>query len=252
MLVLRHFIVILRMGQKLTENEDGAGAAVDKVGRFGGADMALSQEKRRDRQQKLLAVAEGLIRQGREVGGFSMAQLAAAGGVSPATPYNLLGTKADILAQIVRAEFARFEVRLSSLPTADPLERLLLATGAVVDQYAMDRAFYQGLYSATLTVEDNDVRALMGKEGHLLWEALVEDAISSGQLAGWVRAKPLTDLLLRIISVTTQTWLADQWSSERFAIEMRHAVTLLLAAAATPDWRERLVNEAAAAHSQIE
>lgn len=214
--------------------------------------MALSQEKRRDRQQKLLAVAESLIRQGHDVGGFSMAQLAAAGGVSPATPYNLLGTKSDILALIIRAEFARFEERLNSLPPASPLDRLRLATDAVVTQYASDRAFYHGLYSATLTVEDNDVRALMGKEGHLLWEALVDAAISSGQLAKWVRAKPLTDLLLRLISVTTQTWLADRWSSDRFAVEMEHAICLFLASVAAPELRDALIDEAAAAHRKID
>lgn len=213
--------------------------------------MALSSEKRRARQQRLLAVAEGLIRQGNDIGGFSMAQLASEGGVSPATPYNLLGTKGDILAQIVRAEFARFETRLSALPDVDPLQRLRLATDAVVEQYTSDRDFYRGLYGATLTVEDNDVRASMGSEGHLLWEALVDAAIASGQLAGWVRAKPFTDLLLRIISVTTQSWLADKWTSHRFALEMRHAVALFFASAAATALRETLIQDASAAHLQI-
>lgn len=214
--------------------------------------MALSQEKRRDRQLKMLAVAEGLIRQGPGAGGFSMGQLAAAAGVSPATPYNLLGTKADILALIVRAEFDRFEARLEDIPPASALDRLRLATSAVVAQYSADRAFYQGLYSATMTVEDNDVRRLMGSAGHQLWEALVMAAIESGQLAPWVRARPFTDMLLRLISVTTQTWLAENWSEERFSVEMAQASTLLFASAAAPSLRDSLIAEAAAWHRDIE
>lgn len=214
--------------------------------------MALSQEKRRDRQLKMLAVAEGLIREGQDAGGFSMGQLAVAAGVSPATPYNLLGTKSDILAHIVRAEFDRFEDRLATLPAASPLDRLRLATAAVVAQYTGDRAFYHGLYSATMTVDDNDLRRLMSSAGHHLWEALVEAAIASGQLAPWVRAKPFTDLLLRVISVTTQTWLAENWSSRRFDVEMAQAISLLLAPVTAPELRDALIAEAAARHHDID
>ena len=214
--------------------------------------MALSQEKRRDRQLKMLAVAEELIRQGQDSGGFSMGQLAAAAGVSPATPYNLLGTKSDILAQIVRAEFDRFEARLAALPQVSPLDRLRLATDEVVAQYTADRAFYHGLYSATMTVEDNDVRRLMGSAGHELWEEIVKAAIDSGQLAPWVCERPFTDLLLRLISVTTQTWLAENWSGDRFGVEMSHAITLLLASAAAPELRDAMLAEAAGLHGNIE
>lgn len=54
--------------------------------------MALSDELRAARCRNLVDAAHALIR---ETGGtgFSMVQLAEKAGVSPATPYNLLGSK---------------------------------------------------------------------------------------------------------------------------------------------------------------
>ena len=214
--------------------------------------MALSEEKRNDRQQKLLRAAEQLMRTSGDAAGFSMAQLAIAGGVSPATPYNLLGTKSDILAMIVRAEFARFEARLTALPPTDPLDRLRRAIAEVVRQYASDRAFYLGLYRSTASVEDNAVRQRMLSEGHTLWEELVSAAAAVGQLAPWVRVPPLTELLLRQMSITTQAWLAEHWHEDRFAAEMAQAVTFLLATAVTDERRPELIAEAAALQTRVD
>ena len=57
--------------------------------------MAISPERREARRRNLALAAQALIRE-RGDAGFSMAQLAERAGVSPATPYNLVGSKAAL------------------------------------------------------------------------------------------------------------------------------------------------------------
>ena len=86
--------------------------------------MALSARTRDARRRHLVDSAAGLIRDGGGAG-FSMLQLADRAGVSPATPYNLLGSKSELLRLIVADEFSSFVARLGGLPPLAPLARLL-------------------------------------------------------------------------------------------------------------------------------
>ena len=195
-------------------------------------------------------MAQALIREQGDAG-FSMAQLAARAGVSPATPYNVLGTKSEVLRLVVREEFDNFEGRLEAAQSTSPLARLLVATALVVTHYEADRPFYRGLYRAALSVEAGEMRDLMSAAGRSLWQALVADAVESGELVASVVAQPLTDLLLLTIAATTQAWLAEGWTHERFALSMAGAVRLMLASVANAPWRDRLVQDALAAHADL-
>lgn len=212
--------------------------------------MALSAARREDRRRRLVEAAQALIREGGDTG-FSMTQLAARAGVSPATPYNLVGAKSELLRLIVRDEFESFAAKLVAVRHESPLMVLLDATALVVSHYEADRPFYRGLYRAAASVEATEVHVMMADEGRALWRGFVRDAVDSGELEAFVKVEPFTDVLLRNISATTQAWLADEWTAERFALEMAGAVRLVIASMAAPPIRDRLVREAVAAQTAI-
>ena len=150
--------------------------------------MAISEETRTARRQHLVDCAHALIRE--SGADFSMLQLAARAGVSPATPYNLLGSKSEVLRGVVRDEFARFSTRLAGLPPASAgLPRLLAAIDLVVVHYSAERDFCRGLYQAALGTE---VRGMMSEAGLGLWSALVTGALGRGGLAPLLPATALT------------------------------------------------------------
>ena len=62
--------------------------------------MALSAERREARRRHLVDAAASLVRVDGGTG-FSMLQLAGRAGVSPATPYNLIGSKSELLRLLV-------------------------------------------------------------------------------------------------------------------------------------------------------
>ena len=190
--------------------------------------MALSAETREARRRHLVDTAACLIRENGGTG-FSMLQLAERAGVSPATPYNLLGSKSDLLRLIVADEFRSFVDRLAGLPPLAPLPCLLAAADAVVDHYCADQAFYRGLYLSAGGAEGGELRTLMQQEGRHLWRQMVEAAFASGELRPLAAPDALTDVLLRSIGGVTEAWLAEQWTCSQFAAEMALSVRLLFA-----------------------
>lgn len=195
--------------------------------------MALSEARREARRQRLIAFAQALIRENAGAG-FSMAQLAQRAGVSPATPYNLIGPKSEVLRLVVRAEFDGFVHRLDDLDGKAGLVRLRTAAERVSTHYLADRAFYLGLYRASSGVEGAELYGLMQSEGRSLWSSLIAAACESGELGPLARAQTFTDTLLRTISAVTQAWLTESWCGPRFTLELRHACDLLFCAVAAP------------------
>jgi AcrR family transcriptional regulator len=212
--------------------------------------LALSSERREARRLRLVEAAEALIRE-RGDAGFSMAELAARAQVSPATPYNLVGSKAEILRRVVRADFTRFTDRLAGLGPAAPLAHLLRAADLVVSHYEADRPFYRGLFRAAFSADVAEVRDMMSLEGRALWQGWVEAALAAGDLADWVRPGPLTVVFIRTIGSTAQTWLSEGWPRGRFELEMSHSTRLILASVAAPVHRPALAAEIASAQAAI-
>ncbi len=189
--------------------------------------MALSPGAREARRRNVIDAAHALIR---ETGGtgFSMAQLAQRAGVSPATPYNLLGSKAEVLRRVVDDEYASFAARLAELPPLAPLPRLLRAIDLVAVHYLAEPQFYRGLYGAMVGVEGNPLRETMHDQGQLLWSGMVQAGQDAGALAPLLGADELTELLLRMMAATVEAWLAEQWDDARFTRELARSVRLLL------------------------
>jgi AcrR family transcriptional regulator len=206
--------------------------------------MALSAERRAERRNHLVQTAKALIREGGDAG-FSMTQLAARAGVSPATPYNLVGGKADVLQLIVREDSEAFIAKIAAVRDGSPLAVLLSATALVVSHYGADPPFYRGIYSAAASFEASDLQYFMRKEGRPLWRGLVRAAVDGAELSATLEVGPFTDALLRVIASTSMAWFSGGWSIERFGLEMSYAVRLPIAAMAAPHARETLLREIA-------
>lgn len=168
--------------------------------------MVLSVARREERRRDIVDAAHALMRERGDTG-FSMTELAERAGVSPATPYNLVGGKAEVLRLVVRDEFDRFVEKLQSLDRRSPLQGLLDATALVVSHYEEDPGFYRALYRMTFSSDTPDVHMSMLTEGRALWQSLVQAAIRKGELVGQVRVRPFTDVILRSIGAVTLAWL---------------------------------------------
>ncbi len=213
--------------------------------------MALSSERLAARRRHLIEAAQALIRE-RGDAGFSMALLAERAGVSPATPYNLLGSKSEILRHVVRDDIARFVRELEAQVGDTPLASLLIAADRLVSHYEGDRQLHIGLFRAAFGTEAPEVRGVLSAESWAWWKTLVEAAVDSGELADFVGPRQLTDALLRMMGAVVQTWLTAGWPLDRFALEMSLSVRLVLASVSISPIREAMIAEMATFQTAID
>lgn len=212
--------------------------------------MALSAARREDRRRNIIAAAHSLLRE-RGDDGFTMTELAARAGVSPATPYNLVGSKAEVLRSVVKDEFRCFIDKLAQLEHRSPLQSLLDATALVVSHYESDRAFYRALYRMTVGADAPEVYDVMQAEGRVLWQGLVQAAVDAGELTQLVRVRPFTDVLLRAIASVTLDWLAANWRHARFEQEMALSVLLITTSTARADLQPNLLERIGRAEREL-
>ena len=198
-----------------------------------------------------MEAAQALIRE-RSDAGFSMAMLAERAGVSAATPYNLLGSKSEILRAVVRDDIARFVRELEEQVGDTPLASLLIAADRLVSHYEGDRQLHIGLFRAAFSTEGPEVRGVLSAESWIWWRALVDAAVESGELANFVSPRQLTDALLRMMGAVVQAWLAAGWPADRFALEMSLSVRLVLASVSTSPIREAMSGEIATLQTAID
>jgi len=115
--------------------------------------MGLREKQMADRRQRILDAADVLIRTS---GGteFSMRSLAAAAEVSPATPYNLFGSKEGVLSSLLSNSLdgTMSEGLLSK--SDNPLDFIISSTEIAVDILVRDQALLRPLYQYLLGVVD--------------------------------------------------------------------------------------------------
>lgn len=108
--------------------------------------------RERGKQARRARIIEATTELLREVGvaGTSMTLIAKRAGVSPATPYNLFGTKTGILAAVFDQDLRSFESSIVNLRSIDALDRLFKAIGMAAALYKSDPDFYR----ATMFLND--------------------------------------------------------------------------------------------------
>lgn len=188
--------------------------------------MPISPERKEARRQHIVQTAQQLIRDTGSAG-FSMSELAERAGVSSATPYNLVGSKSQLLRFLIRDEFEQFNLKLISRLKGGALDRLFIAVDLIVEHYTADPEFYFGIYRSSVSGDALELQPVLNGEGLKFWSAMIQHAMDSGELARTVAAPTLTKLFLRFIGAVVYGWLLEQWGVKKFREQMRLASRLL-------------------------
>jgi len=202
--------------------------------------MKLREKQMADRRRRILDAAEELIRQ---TGGadFSMLALAARAEVSPATPYNLFGSKARLLFALVNRSLTELPVKDLTTSYTDPLERLLETTRVIATHLATHADFFRPLFLSLWEVQD-DVYRPEFVEYHLRrWERALADVERAGLLSSAVTADQLSRQLMINFAGTVELWVHHELDADGFSAEAVFGTILLLLGVTIPDARPRLL-----------
>jgi AcrR family transcriptional regulator len=186
--------------------------------------MAIADVTRQARVTVILDAAERLIRK-EGATQFSMRALAQEAGVSPATPFNLLGSKEEIL----RALFERSFVMPEGLdPRARALEQIFQLSGGVTRRYTEDEAYYRTLMIGIGTRAEPLLTAIEG------WKIGIKAAINEGDLRTDTQVDLLAETLELAFVGVLGFWIPGAVPSARLGPQCDFAIAATLLGFSTP------------------
>jgi AcrR family transcriptional regulator len=180
----------------------------------------------KDRRRALLiSAARDLIAE-RADGKFSMQELAARAGLSLATPYNLLGSKANIVQAVFRAETEGFRLASKSEHRRQPVERMMAIADHTVAVFAHQPQFYRNLSRILGALDPEEMRQLIVPFADTMLQPMVEELFAEGAITVAVSPVIITSHLQRVFESTFLHWVALDWDRQFFRRELRAGFAL--------------------------
>ena len=192
-----------------------------------------------ERRRCILDAAATLIRQ-TDGADFSMLTLAAQAEVSPATPYNLFGSKARLLFALFNRSLIEIPVKDLTALYTDPIERLLETTKVIATHLATHADFFRPLYLSLFEVQDGVYRSEFVEYHLRRWERALADVEHAGLLSSVVAADQLARQLMISFAGTVELWVHHELDADGFSAEAVFGTILLLLGATVPGARPRL------------
>jgi len=193
------------------------------------------------RQQRLLEAAASLIRTS---GGteFSMLALAEAAGMSPATPYNLLGSKVGVLWALLNYSLDKIQDKLSLLRAPnDPFERVVLAAALGAELFTAESDFYRPLYRFLVGCGDPVHRPQFMDRALAFWMHATELLNQRGYLQAPIDQVEMSrELEIHFLGVL-DLWVQHELDDDEFQAQIVFGTALLLLAVADEAGRTRLM-----------
>lgn len=190
------------------------------------------------RRDAIIGAAESLIRERGDIG-FSMLDLAQKAEVSPATPYNLFGTKSAILYALLNRSADRMFDAAEPPRGSDPVKRALGAARALAEVLASDPNFYRPLYSFLMGVPDDRSRPGFIARARAYWAAPFEQP--SDQAAWPVDSRIMGDLLIVQALGCVEMWVHRDLDGAGLAVELHRSCSAALLGLAAADHQTMLL-----------
>ncbi len=205
--------------------------------------MSTRESQKAERREMILDAARALILEGAR-GDFSMPQLAAAAGVALVTPYNLFGSKANILLAIARENIFEPMREIDQLP-CDDLGRFVSDLSSVLARvYHGDRHFYRRLIQ-TLTAQNSaeGIKAVV-QLNYERFEPLAERLLAQKKLRPVLGKHVLAQQFAHAIAAALQHRIITRGSEERLKLEFELGLILIVAGLASAADRTSLLERA--------
>ncbi len=193
------------------------------------------------RRTRIVKAAYQLLRE--EVGAheLSMKMIADRAGVSPATVYNLFGTKAYVLEQVYEPDKVAFMKQVETAPS-DSLDRIFDGMRISTEQYRADPRFYRSVMRMPdIDPSETQISDEVFRIRQAFWSELVAEAVRDGHLGQKPDAGQVGTLLTHMASSALNYWISC--CNRTGADRARHPVGIRRPAAATTprcDARPRL------------
>lgn len=192
-----------------------------------------------ERRRRLVKAASELIAE-RDDGSFSMPELAKRAGLSLATPYNLFGSKAAVLAKVferlVRG-FHRDPAWMAGLPAS---ARIIGVVDRLVMAYEEQGRLFRNLWKALYGLDLSEHRAINLSLSNEIVHPLVASLAADGLIHGDIPLAAVENTLVRVFDANFEMWAAQDWPPERLRAQLHTSFALVFLGLLDPPERGRL------------
>ena len=191
------------------------------------------------RRGRILDAAGALVRAtaGTE---FTMLEVAERAGVSPATPYNLFGSKNGLLYALLNRSLDELFRGAVTFSAASPLEHPLEAADIAANLFARDPIFYRPLFLVLLGVRDEAHRPRFMERSLDYWRHSLEGLLADGPLEDEGERDDLARALLVHFAGVLELWIHGDLGEAGFRAQVTFGTSLHLLGFAEGTTRARL------------
>ncbi len=199
------------------------------------------KQAKNDRRQRIIDATSALLHQ-YTVDAVSVNAIAERAQTSPATVYNLFGTRTRIFLELFNQEQEKFRQQASTLKSATAINFLMELVSLTAKWYRDDPHYFRSALGVILGINDDSVRFAYEKPRINVWRDCADRSISEGYLKSTTDAGALAVLMSRLFNGVLVEWVAEHISIDRAEAELRYGMSVLLMAHAAPKHKARLEN----------
>jgi len=211
--------------------------------------MSKREDNKNDKKQQIIRAAKQLM-QAADVKGFSMRTLAEVAGVSIATPYNLFGSKENIVAAVMDTDLDQFKEALLAEPT-NPIDTFFRAVTTAVRLFEKEPNYYMTGALAVHSETNEKLTNHFSIPRQELFKDLVVQAIQQGYLAHQVNPESFAINLGYQFYSWIQAWARGHLSLQQLELRTHYSFAASLAAVATAENRDSLTTRMLAIQDQL-
>jgi AcrR family transcriptional regulator len=211
--------------------------------------IGLRERNKARRREAIIASTLALLRQ-HPVNEVSIERIAAGAEVSPATVYNLVGSRGQLLVACIDRVLDQLVGELAALgPDTDPLERARLIVDRTAAAFIADREAYRQILGTVSDITRSGSSLAM--DPAQLQIAAMRDAQLRGVLRAEVDPAAVGRQIYLSFNGAMLAWAGGALSDGGFRVAARHGLASALAASAANRHRRRFLDELAALGEQL-
>ncbi len=189
--------------------------------------MTVREKQVAARRDRILDAAGALIRATAGTD-FTMLEVAEKAGVSPATPYNLFGSKHGLLYALLNRSLDELFRGAMTFSAASPLEHPLQAGDIAAELFARDPVFYRPLFLVLLGVRDEVHRPRFMERSLDYWRHSLEGVLAERHLADEGDRDDLSRALLVHFAGVLELWIHGDLDEAGFRAQITFGTALHL------------------------
>lgn len=198
------------------------------------------EQAKDSRRSRIVDATYALLRE-HGVADLSVKMIADQAGVSPATVYNLFGTKAAVMEKVYDRDLADFQQRLSKTPSKDSLERIFDSVSITASHYNSDPRFYRSISVMQNTGPgDAELIDAVSLSRRPFWADLVRKAVQDGHLRAETDVGSVGAAMNLLGSGAVGAWVNNLMSIEHFERYVTFGFAAMLMAFASKEAQPRL------------